>query len=146
MPNTPCLVNSGATAFASGQYSTEDDCTLTQKLFDPEALLFRWDLLPRTRVVHGRRYGHQWQRTCIREYHSVFVLNVDHFARWRVKVPSDYILLDWSPNIGPLASRWELDKFKNCWNKSFRTSKILTLLYQQFSNLFISQRCLSGPR
>jgi hypothetical protein len=44
-----------------------------------------------------------------------------------------------SPNIGPLISCWELDKFKNCWNKSFRTSKILTLLYQQFSNLLISQ-------
>jgi hypothetical protein len=24
-------------------------------------------------------------------------------------------------------SRWELDEFKNCWNNSFRTSKILTL-------------------
>jgi hypothetical protein len=29
--------------------------------------------------------------------------------------------------------------------KSFRTSKILTLLYQQFSNLLISQRDMSGP-
>ncbi len=43
-------------------------------------------------------------------------------------------------------SRWELDKFKNCWNKSFRASRILTLLYQQFSNLLISQRDMSGPR
>ncbi len=58
----------------------------------------------------------------------------------------DHLLLDRSPNIGPLISRWELDKFKNCWNKSFRTSKILTLLYQQFPNLVISQRDLSGPR
>jgi hypothetical protein len=41
---------------------------------------------------------------------------------------------------------WELGKFKNCWNKSFRTSEILTLLYQQFSNLLISQRNMSGPR
>ncbi len=46
----------------------------------------------------------------------------------------------------PLISRWELDKFKNCWNKSFRTSKILTLSYQQFSNLSISQQDMSGPR
>ncbi len=55
-------------------------------------------------------------------------------------------LLDSLPNIGPLISRWELGKSKNCWNKSFRTSKILTLLYQQFSNLLISQRDMSGPR
>jgi hypothetical protein len=60
--------------------------------------------------------------------------------------PPDHLLLDMSPNIGPLISRWELDKFKNCWNKSFKTSNILTLLYQQFSNLLISQRYMSGPR
>ncbi len=58
----------------------------------------------------------------------------------------DHLLLDRSPNIGPLISRWELGKFKNRWNKSFRTTKILTLLYQQFSNLIISQRDMSGPR
>ncbi len=60
-------------------------------------------------------------------------------------VPPDHLLLNRTPNIGPLISRWELDKFKNCWNKSFRTSKVLTLLHQQFSNLLISQRDMSGP-
>jgi hypothetical protein len=61
-------------------------------------------------------------------------------------VPHDHLLLDSASDIGPPISRWELDKFKNCWNKSFRSSKILTLLYQQFSNLSISQRDMSGPR
>jgi hypothetical protein len=61
-------------------------------------------------------------------------------------VPPDHLFLDSAPNIGPLIFRWELDKFKNCWNKSFRPSKILTLLYQQFSNLLIFQRDMSGPR
>ncbi len=61
-------------------------------------------------------------------------------------VPLDHILFDRSRNIGPLISCWELDKLKNCLNKSFRTSKILTLLYQQFSNLLISQRDMNGPR
>ncbi len=28
------------------------------------------------------------------------------------KVPPDHLLLDRSPNIGPLIFRWELDKFK----------------------------------
>ncbi len=61
-------------------------------------------------------------------------------------LPPDHLLLDKSPKIGPLVSCPELDELKNCWNKSFRTSKILTLLYQQFSNLLISQRDMSGPR
>ncbi len=61
-------------------------------------------------------------------------------------VPPDHLLLDRSHNIAPLISRWELHKYKNCWNKSFRNSKILTLLCQQFSNLLISQQEMSGPR
>jgi hypothetical protein len=61
-------------------------------------------------------------------------------------IPHDHLLLDSTPSIGPLISRWGLDKFKNHWNKSFRTSKILTLLYQKFSNLLISKRDMSGPR
>ncbi len=50
----------------------------------------------------------------------------------------NHVLLDSAPNIGPLISRWELDKFKTFRKKIFRTSKILTHLYQQFSNLLIS--------
>jgi hypothetical protein len=61
-------------------------------------------------------------------------------------IPHDHLLLDSVPNIGPLISRWEFGKLKNCWNNSFRAFKILTLLYQQFSNLLISQRDVSGPR
>jgi hypothetical protein len=70
--------------------------------------------------------------------------------KWRAKSPwSDHyfcyppITYYWTV---PLISRWELDKFKNCWNKSFRISRILTLLYQQFSNLSFSPRDMSGPR
>ncbi len=32
----------------------------------------------------------------------------------RSKLPPDHLLLDSAPNIGPLISCWELDKFKNC--------------------------------
>ncbi len=76
-------------------------------------------------------------------YHAVTWITIHGRKR---DVPPDHLLLDRSPNIEPLISRWELDKFKNCWNKSFRTSRILTLLYQQFSNLLISQRDMGGPR
>jgi hypothetical protein len=58
----------------------------------------------------------------------------------------DHLSLDKSPNIWPLIYRWELDKLKSRWNKSVRTSTILTLLYQQFLHLLISQRDMSGPR
>jgi hypothetical protein len=61
------------------------------------------------------------------------------------RLPTDHLLLDRSPNIGPFISHWELDKFKNCWDKSCRTSKILTLLYEQLLNLLISQQDISGP-
>ncbi len=60
--------------------------------------------------------------------------------------PPYHLLLDRTPNIGPLISCWELDKFRKCWNKSFRTYIILTLLYHQFPNLLVSQQDMSGPR
>ncbi len=65
------------------------------------------------------------------------------YSRW---ITPNHLSLDRSPKIGPLISRWEFDKLKNCWNKSFRTSKILTHLYQQLSNLLIFQQDISGPR
>jgi hypothetical protein len=77
---------------------------------------------------------------------SLFVDSVFSLISESSWLPHDHLLLDSAPNIGPLISRWELDKFKNCLNKSFRTSKVLTLLYQQFLNLLISQRDMSGPR
>jgi hypothetical protein len=58
----------------------------------------------------------------------------------------EHVSLNSAPNLGPLISCWELDKFKNCWNKCSRTSKIPKFLYQQFSNLLISQQDMSGPR
>ncbi len=88
------------------------------------------------------------QQQCCSQIHAVAVSKL-----WSVKCQfstPNHLLLDSAPTIVPLIFRWELDKkFKNCWSKSFRsfrTSKILTLLYQQFLNLLISQRDMSGPR
>ncbi len=52
------------------------------------------------------------------------------------------LILNHSYLIGNLT----VNKFKNCWTKSFRTSKNLTLLYVQFLNVLISQRDMSGAR
>jgi hypothetical protein len=30
------------------------------------------------------------------------------------EVPPDHLLLDNAPNLGPLISRWEINKFENC--------------------------------
>ncbi len=75
---------------------------------------------------------------------SLSSLAAARFCESALRTPV-HLLLNRSPNIGPLISRWELDRFKNWWNKSFRTSRIPTLLYQQFSNLLISQRDMSCP-
>ncbi len=63
-----------------------------------------------------------------------------------LNIPPDHLLLDRSPNIGPLLSRWELDKFKNYWNKIAFEPLEFWHLYQQFSNWLNSQRDMSGPR
>lgn len=38
MPNTPCLVGSGATALSSGEHATKDDLTLATAMFDSVGL------------------------------------------------------------------------------------------------------------
>jgi hypothetical protein len=37
--------------------------------------------------------------------------------------------LDSAPNLGPLISRWEINKFENCWYKSVRILVVLKLLF-----------------
>jgi hypothetical protein len=43
--------------------------------------------------------------------------------RFIFRLPPDNLLLDRSPNIGPIISCWELDKFKSCRNKSLEPLK-----------------------
>ncbi len=106
---------------------------------------------PRGNIVN-RRSAHLWSKML--SMHSSFPnMNSDKLnsfecnkrKKWKITTP-DHLLLDNAPNIGPLISRWDFDKFRNCWNKTRLTSKTLTLLYQQFSNLLISQQDLSGRR
>jgi hypothetical protein len=61
-------------------------------------------------------------------------------------LPSDHLLLDSAPNLGPLISRWEIKKFENCRYKSVRIWYALKLLFQQFLNLSSSQGDMSDPR
>ncbi len=97
-------------------------------------------------AITKTRHTHKgWERKLLQKtfdlqtlFNSCFVQNsskeATDLARIRPKFPwgaqldafavysPDHLLLDRSPNIGPPISRWELDKFINCWNKSFRTS------------------------
>ncbi len=57
----------------------------------------------------------------------------------------DHLLLDSAPNLGLLMSRWEINKFENCWYKSVMIIEVLKLLFQQFLNLSSSKRDMSGP-
>jgi hypothetical protein len=60
-------------------------------------------------------------------------------------VPPDHLLLDSAPNVGPLISRWEINKFENYWYKSARILEVPKLLFQRFLKLSSSQRDMSGP-
>ncbi len=80
---------------------------------------------------------HEQITPCMKlELNSIQVLNIPPITYYC----TEPLISDHSYIVG------NLTKFKNCWNKSFRTSKILTLLYLQFSNSLISQRDMSGPR
>jgi hypothetical protein len=59
-------------------------------------------------------------------------------------LPHDHLLLESAPNLGRLISRWEINKFENCWYKSVRILEVSKLLFQQFLNLSSSQRDISG--
>jgi hypothetical protein len=50
-------------------------------------------------------------------------------------VPPDHLLFNSAPILGRLISRWEINKFKNCWYKSVRILEVLKLLFQQFLSL-----------
>ncbi len=61
-------------------------------------------------------------------------------------IPSDHLILDSAPNLGPLISRWEINnKFDNCWYKSVRILEVLKLLCQHFLNWSSFQQDMSGP-
>ncbi len=69
---------------------------------------------------------------------------------WQFQTPAlnrypDHLLLDSAPNLGPLISRWVINKFENCWYKSVWILEVLKLLFQQFLNLLSSQQDMSVP-
>ncbi len=70
------------------------------------------------------------------------VFNTGLFAK---EIPPNHILLDNAHNLGPLISRWEINKFENCWFKSVRILEVLKLLFQQCLNLSSSQQDMRGP-
>ncbi len=57
----------------------------------------------------------------------------------------NHLLLDSAPNLGPLISRWKINKFENCWYRSVRILEVLKLLFQQPLNLSSSQWDMRGP-
>jgi hypothetical protein len=80
-------------------------------------------------IIRCLKYTHRNLLFCFRE-------NVYH---------PGHLLLDSVPNLGPLISCWEINKFENCWYKSVRILEVLSLLFQQSLNLSSSQRDMSRP-
>jgi hypothetical protein len=44
--------------------------------------------------------------------------------------PPDHLLLDRAPNLGPLVSRYNTNKFENCWYESVRILEVLKPLFR----------------
>jgi hypothetical protein len=61
-------------------------------------------------------------------------------AYYSMAISMLWIVSSRSPIIGQ-----EINKFKNCWNKSVRILEVLKLLFKQFLNMSSSQRDMSGP-
>ncbi len=76
---------------------------------------------------------------------SLCLANFKRTSKFNRLSTPDHLFLDSAPNLGPLISRWKINKFENCWYKSARILEILKLLFQQFLNLSSSQRDLGGP-
>jgi hypothetical protein len=43
-----------------------------------------------------------------------------------------HVLVDSGPNLGSFTSRWEINKFENCWYKGVRILEVKKLLFQHF--------------
>ncbi len=91
-------------------------------------------------IQHSRSESEDY--CCSLQYRSCSGLREE--GRPRKDTP-DHLLLDSTPNLAPHISRWEINKFENCWSKGVRILEVLKLLFQQCLNLSSSQRDMSGP-
>ncbi len=64
---------------------------------------------------------------------------------WFRRLPPDHLIMDSAHNLGPLISRWVINKLENCRYKSVRILEVLKLLFQHFLNMSSSQRDMIGP-
>jgi hypothetical protein len=60
-----------------------------------------------------------------------YFTNIIYIKIRHISYPRSPLLLDSAPNLGPLISRWEINKFENCWYKIVRILEVLKLLFQQ---------------
>jgi hypothetical protein len=85
---------------------------------------------------------------CIYLYHFLGIIFIRYSFltcyTYPFSVPPEHLILDSAPNLGPLISRWEINKFENRCYKSIRILEVLKLLFQQFLRLS-SQRDMNGP-
>jgi hypothetical protein len=77
--------------------------------------------------------------------HSRSTLTMLYSRFYFCNVPPDHLLLNSAPILGPLISRWEINKLENFWYKSGKFLEVLKLLFQQCLNLSSSQRDMRGP-
>ncbi len=69
-----------------------------------------------------------------------------YLLHWSQFFTPYHLFSDSAFNLGPLMSRWEINKCEYCWYKSVRIIDVLKLSFQQFLNLSSSQRDMSDPK
>jgi hypothetical protein len=63
---------------------------------------------------------------------SYYKIDTCFTAGERIETPSDHLWLDSAPNLRPLVSRWEINKFENCWYKNVRILEVLLFKFVKF--------------
>ncbi len=80
-------------------------------------------VVERARVVNGRVWGQDGETGVdvveigILQPTQIYCSKIVYKRKISFKfqrVPLDHLLLDSAPNLGPLISRWEINKFENC--------------------------------
>jgi hypothetical protein len=78
-----------------------------EKIYSFFQINLRLDLKKNNHILDGTAVGAIPTAYC-------FIESFKSNAYFNSYIPPDHLLFDIDPNLGPLISRWEINKFKNC--------------------------------
>jgi hypothetical protein len=111
-------------ALTCNPYDSENVCEALDRalsMSEDERVMRMMHLRRREEINDVDFWLHSFLRYCIDE---IFLL----ICTCMNLTTPDHLLWDSAPNLGPLISRWEINKFENCLYKSVRILEVLKLL------------------